>query len=49
MWINGIDKNPDENPHTYEHLIFDKKASIVQGKQGKDLQQIVLVQLDVDM
>ena len=31
MWINGIE-DPDINPHTYKHLVFDKEIIIVQWK-----------------
>ena len=36
-------KDPDINPQTYEHLIFDKGTKIIQWKKGKKhLQQMVL-------
>ena len=42
-------KDPNINPHTYEHMIFDKEAKNIQWKKRKHLQQIVLAQLDVHM
>jgi hypothetical protein len=30
--INGIE-DPEMNPHTYGHLIFDKGAKTIQGKK----------------
>ena len=38
QWNQIVD--PDINPHTYKHLIFDKKAKIIQW--GKRHQQMVL-------
>jgi hypothetical protein len=36
------------NPHTYDHLIFDKGAKIIQWKR-QHFQQMVLAQLAVIM
>ena len=35
-------EDPDINPYTYEHLIFDKEVKIIQWKKRKYLQQMVL-------
>jgi hypothetical protein len=35
------------NPHTYDHLIFDKGAKRVQWKKRQHFQQMVLAQLAV--
>ena len=35
-------EDPDINPHTKEHLIFDKEVKIVQWKKRRPLQQMVL-------
>ena len=42
--VDQLDRieDPDINPHTYEHVIFDKEAKIVQWKKIKHLQQMVL-------
>ena len=34
-------ENPDINPHTYEHLIFDKEAKNIKWKK-ENIQQMVL-------
>ena len=34
-------EEPDINPHTYEPLIFDKEAKIIQWKKRKHIQQMV--------
>jgi hypothetical protein len=38
-------EEPEMNPHTYGHLIFDKGAKTIQWKKGQHFQQMVLVQL----
>jgi hypothetical protein len=40
-------EDPEINPHTLGHLIFDKGAKIIQGKNI--FQQMMLVQLEVNM
>ena len=36
-------EDPDINPHTYEHLIFDEKTGkFIQWKKRKHLQVMVL-------
>jgi hypothetical protein len=47
QWIKIID--PDTNPHTYGHLIFDKGAKIIQWKKRQHFQQMVLAQLAIIM
>ena len=42
-------EDPEMNPHTYDHLIFDKGAKTIQWKKGQHFQQMVLVQLAVNM
>jgi hypothetical protein len=42
-------EDPEVNPHTYGHLIFDKEAKIIQWKNRQHFQQMVLVQLVVIM
>jgi hypothetical protein len=37
------------NPHTYDHLIFDKGAKTIQWKKDSIFKQIVLAQLEVIM
>jgi hypothetical protein len=37
------------NPHTYDHLIFDKGAKTIQWKKRQHFQQMLLVQLAVTM
>jgi hypothetical protein len=41
-------KDPEINPHTYGHLIFDKGAKTIRGKR-QHFQQMVLAQLAVIM
>jgi hypothetical protein len=36
------------NPHTYDHLIFDKRTKTIQWKK-EYFQQVVLAQLAVSM
>jgi hypothetical protein len=40
-------EDPEMNPHTYGHLIFDKGAKTIQGKKRQHFQQLVLAQLEV--
>jgi hypothetical protein len=42
-------EDPEINPHTYGHLIFDKEAKAIQSKKRQYFQQMVLVQLLVSM
>jgi hypothetical protein len=44
---NGIE-DPEMNPNTYGHLIFDKGAKTIQWKR-QHFQQMVLAQLAVIM
>jgi hypothetical protein len=36
-------EDPDMNPRTYGHLLFDKEAKTAQWKNKKHLQQMMLV------
>ena len=46
--INGNStEDPEMNPHTYGHLIFDKGAKTIQWKKRQHFQQMVLAQLVV--
>ena len=42
-------EDPEMNPHTYGHLIFDKGAETIQWKKRQHSQQMVLSQLTVFM
>jgi hypothetical protein len=42
-------EDPEMNPLTYDHLIFDKEAKTNQWEKRQHVQQIVLVQLAVNM
>jgi hypothetical protein len=42
-------EDPEMNPHTYGHLIFDKGAKTIQWKKRQHFQQMVLAQLAVIM
>jgi hypothetical protein len=42
-------EDPEMNPHTYSHLIFDKGAKTIQWGWGEHFQQMVLAQLVVIM
>ena len=43
-------EDPEMNPHTYGHLIFDKGAKTIQCVGGRHhFQQMVLAQLAVSM
>ena len=42
-------KDPEMNPHTYGHLIFDRGAKTIQWKKRQHFQQMVLAQLAVIM
>jgi hypothetical protein len=42
-------EDPEMNPHTYGHLIFDKEAKTTRWGLGKHFQQMVLAQLAVIM
>ena len=42
-------EDPEMNPHTYGHLIFDKGAKTIQWEKRQHFQQMVLVQLAVIM
>ena len=42
-------EDPEMNPHTYGHLIFEKGAKIIQWKKESIFQQMVLAQLVVIM
>jgi hypothetical protein len=35
-------EDPEMNPHTYSHLIFDKGAKTIQWKKRQHFQQMVL-------
>jgi hypothetical protein len=35
-------EDPEMNPYTYDHLIFDKGAKTIQWKKDRIFQQIVL-------
>jgi hypothetical protein len=45
---NSIE-DPEMNPHTYGHFIFDKGAITIQWKKRPHFKQMVLVQLVVSM
>jgi hypothetical protein len=38
-------ENPDMNPHSYGHLIFDNGVKTIQWKKRQHFQQMVLAQL----
>jgi hypothetical protein len=40
-------EDPEMNPHTYGHLIFDKGAKTIQWGEKKHFQQMVLSKLEV--
>ena len=40
----NIIENPEMNPHTYGHLIFDKGAKTIQWTKRQHFQQMVLAQ-----
>ena len=43
-------EDPEMNPHTYGHLIFDKGAKTIQWEKNiQHFQQMVLAQLEVIM
>jgi hypothetical protein len=42
-------EDPEMNPHTYGHLIFDKGAKTIQWKKRHHFQQMVLAELAVIM
>ena len=42
-------EDPEMNPHTYGHLIFDKGAKTIQRKKRQHFKQMVLAQLVVIM
>jgi hypothetical protein len=42
-------EDPEMNPHTYGHLIFDKRPKTIQWKKRQHFQQMVLAQLAVNM
>jgi hypothetical protein len=42
-------EDPEMNPHTYGHLIFDKGAKTIQWTKRQHFQQMVLAQLAVIM
>jgi hypothetical protein len=42
-------EDPEMNPHTYGHLIFDKGTKTIQWKKRQHFQQMVLAQLAVNM
>jgi hypothetical protein len=42
-------EDPEMNPHTYRHLIFDKGAKTIKWKKRQHFQQMVLAQLAVIM
>jgi hypothetical protein len=42
-------EDPEMNPHTYGHLIFDKGAKTIQWKKKTAFQQLVLAQLAIIM
>ena len=41
-------EDPEMNPYTYGHLLFDKGAKTIQWKR-QNFQQMLLVQLEVNM
>jgi hypothetical protein len=42
-------EDPETIPHTYGHLIFDKKDKTIQWEKRQHFQQTVLVQPSVGM
>jgi hypothetical protein len=42
-------EDPEMNPHTYGHLIFDKRAKTIQWKKRQHFKQMVLVQMAVSV
>jgi hypothetical protein len=42
-------EDPEMNPHTYGHLIFDKGAKTIHWKKRQHFQQMMLAQLVVSM
>ena len=42
-------EDPEKNPHTYGHPIFDKGAKTIQWEKRQHFQQMVLAQLAVIM
>jgi hypothetical protein len=42
-------EDPEMNPHTYSHLIFDNGAKTIQWKKRQHFQQMMLAQLAVIM
>jgi hypothetical protein len=42
-------EDPEMNPHSYGHLIFDKGAKTIQWEKRQQFQQMVLAQLAVIM
>jgi hypothetical protein len=42
-------EDPEMNPHTYGHLIFDKGAKTIQWNKRQHFQEMVLAQLTVIM
>ena len=38
-------EDPEINPHTYGHLIFDRETKIIQWKKRQHIQQMAPVQL----
>jgi hypothetical protein len=42
-------EDPEMNPHSYGHLIFDKEAKTIQWKKRQHFQKMVLVQLAIIM
>ena len=42
-------EDPEMNPHTYGHLIFDKESKTIQWEKKQHFQQVVLVQLEISM